>query len=313
MILLIVLTLLFLALLLFPFLLANVSLEKDKALSLVVKSDNLRDPRYFSKAFIALMERGLASYDGSGVLQLSKKERLIEPPLPEGDTDALIYAQGDFAPKEARVFPKEIYCKGDAQLPAGTALRAIACLGSLTLGENCTLSRWADAERALTVLPGCSLGISVSSGHDLIVGLACSFRRLYAAEVIVGTAAAPHNPPEPPVCKEIHRDLQQLEDFASVEGSIVSMKDFVIGEDACVSGSVKSRGRIHVKRGAHIMGNLIADADIVVEDSVFVGGIVFSQRWIYLGPGTQVGRKGHIKSVVAKCGVTLAEGVREFG
>ncbi|MDO5112127.1 MAG: hypothetical protein Q4E65_07465 [Clostridia bacterium] len=313
MILLVVLTLIFLVLLLFPFLLARVSLDTDKVHSLVVKNNNLRNPRYFSQAFIALMERGLSTYDGSGMIRLSKAETLLEPPILADEVDALVYAKRDFAPARAQTFAKEIYCKGDARLPAGTALRAIACLGTLTLEEGCTLARWADAEREVAIAAGCALGISVSSGQLLRLAPGCAFRRLYAAEIVVGSAPDVLNPPAPPLCKDILRNPKEIEDLERVEGSIVTMHDLVVGEYAVINGSVKSRGRIHVKKGAHILYNLIADGDLVLEDGVFIGGVVFSQRYVYLGPSCQIGRKGRIKSAVAKCGVTLAEGCRVYG
>lgn len=313
MILFIVIAVLFLIMIAFPFVLANSTREKNNTHSLVVKNDNVRDPRYFAKAFRELIEKALASYDGSGEIMLSKREKLVTPPLPEGTIDGVVFVNSSFAPTEAHNFEKEIYCRADMSLPAGTVMRAAACGGALKLGENCRVIRWSDAEAAAEAMRGCELGISFSSAKKLIIAADCSFRRMYSPEIFIGAERSGKNPAELPPCEEIRRDIEETKDFEEIEGSVVCMHDFVVGEGSLINGSLKSRKRIHVKRGAHIAGNLIADGDIVVEDDVFIGGVVFSQRRVFLGPDCQVGRRGRIKSVVAKEGVTMAEGVLVFG
>ena len=310
-----VLAFVYLALMLFPFFLARSALEPSKARSLVVKDDNVRDPRYFPKAFVALMEHALTSYDGDGTIRLSKPETLLEPPLPDGDLiSAVVYARGDFVPVGARTFEKEIYCRGNGALPAQTMLRAIACRGALAIGEGCELARWADGEASLTVSPGCRLGISASSGARLSVAKDCTFRRLYAPEIRVGEPVLPAiDPPPVPLGGEIHRDTGDIEDFGIIEGDVVAMDSLTIGEGAEIRGSIKSRKHVHVKRGARILGNLVSNGNLVLERDVFIGGVVFSQSWAYIGPDCQIGRAGRIKSVVARDGVVLAEGARVFG
>ena len=313
MILLIVIALVFISLLLFPFLLGRTALAKKDEPSLQVRSDNVRDPRYFPKAFTALMNKALLGYDGSGTIFLSKPEALLEPPLPPGDANAVVLSRGSFQ-SAARVFHKELYCLADGKLAAGTELRAIACMGALTLGEGCVVHRWADGGKSLTAMAGCQLGISASSAGALYIGAGCQFRRLYAPAITVGTAAPlPQLIPDPDTAGEPHRGLRFVEDGERLTGNIITRRDLVIGERACVTGHIKSRRRIHVKRGARIYGNLIADGDIVLESGVVVGGIVFSQSDIYIGPNCQIGREGHIKSAVARGSIVLAEGAGVFG
>lgn len=306
--------LLYLVLLLLPFMLANSSLDVGTKHSLVVKSENLRDPRYFSKAFGAMMERALKTYDGSGVIRLSKPEVLAIPPLSDEETvEAVVLAQKSFAPTGPRVFQKEIYCQSDARIPEGTRLRAITCNGELTFMQNCDLGRWADGVVSMTVMEGCHLGISASSANRLVIAAGCTFRRLYAPEIQIGEAGPIQNPPEPDVCTDVRQDVTEVPDLERLEGDVICVKNFMVGERAEITGSLKTRKHAHIKSGARIMGNLIADGNIVLERNVFVGGIVFSQSWIYIGPDCQIGRAGRIKSVVARDGIVLAEGARVFG
>jgi len=316
MILFIVLTLIFICILLFPFLIAKASLETDKQHSLIVKSSNVRDPRYFAKTFRALMDKALAEYDGNGRIRLSKDELLIEPPLPPGECRSVVYSGGSFFSDEPRTYLKEVYCKGDTSISAQSSLRAIACDGSLILKEGCSINRWADGEQSLSAVAGCNLGISATSAHSLSLDVGCRFRRLYAPEIVIGVPEEPDRTirlPEAIESGEILRDLHEVQCGEKIEASIVSKNDFVVGENALIFGSVKSRKRIRIKRGARILGNLIADGDLVLEDHVDVEGIVFSQRNVYVGPYCKIGRAGRIKSLVAKGSVTIAGGSKIFG
>lgn len=313
MILFVVIATLFICMLLFPFLLALSSFDKTNEHSLIVKSDNVRDPRYFPKAFGALMEKALENYDGGDTIMLSKRERIIIPPFCSAEQDGVVFSNEDLVVERVMNFTKEIYCRADAKLFEGTSMRAMACLGTLTLGDGCVVGRWVDGERSLTTGDGCFLGISASSDRELRLGTDCVFRRLYAADVSVGEPGEPKNPPEIQPSGEPHRDMQETEDMSETQGNVLCLHNFLVGEASVIEGSLKARGSIHVKRGARISGNLFANGDIIIDSGAFIGGNVFSQGSIYIGPKCQVGRRGRIKSVVARGAVFLSEGTRVFG
>lgn len=320
MILILVLSIVMLGMVLFPFFMARTTMENSEKFSLIVRSDNKRDPRYFANAFNTMMRRALESYDGSGRIQLSKKERLLDAvqleQMPaEEPCEMLVAAKDDFCPVGKRSFEKEIYCARSAVLPEGTCLRAIACGKRLTLGDGCTVYRWADGAESMMVGKGCDLGISASSDTLLVVDTQTAFHRLYAAEIRIGNE--PVRPPLPPCPDTIHAQMEhtisEVEPGELVERTIIARDDLRIGEDAQILGSIKGHHRVHVCRGARIAGNLIANDTIVLEDDVYVGGILFSQENLFIGPGSQIGREGRIKSAIAKTSVYLAEQVRIYG
>ncbi|MEG1524640.1 MAG: hypothetical protein RRZ24_01000 [Clostridia bacterium] len=318
MILFMVIFLVMLSLMIFPFMMARASFNNLKHRSLIVKNDNIRDPRYFAKAFTQMMDHALDIYDGSGTIRLSKDEQLSDADaLPPSEVcDTLVYAKTDLRPLVVREFKKEIYCKGSAVISADTTLRAIACKRALTLLERCTIIRWVDGVESIRVESGCDLGVSASSVQQLFISPCCQFLRLYAPEIHILGGVKPSTeltPTEETIHTEFEWDLSAVEDDERIERTVICHKNFVVGQRAQILGSMKGHKCIHVKRGASITGNLIANGDIILEGDVYIGGIVFSQRCVYIGPGCQIGRSGKIKSAIAKESLVLAENVQIYG
>lgn len=310
---LLLIALLFLSLMALPFVVAMVTNKRIHDVSLMVRYDNVRDPRYFAKSFGAMMEHGLQSYTGGGTIRLSREEKLSVPPLRADVCETLLYAAENFAPETAITFTKELYGRGAIVLPPGTHVRAAQSRTRLTLGEGCEVVRWVDGEICLRAEKNCDLGISASSARELYVEVGCNFRRLYAPEIFIGGASVPESPVSERIEKEIERDIRRVKQGEIIEKTLVRKADLIIEENAVIYGSVKSTGTLHVRAGTVITGNAVADGEVVLERGVRVGGIVFSQENALLGPGVQVGARGKIKSVIAKNRVVLSEGAHIYG
>ena len=237
------LSLLFVVLLILPFVVSVLSIRKSREASLYVKNDNVRDPRYFSNSFRTLVEKGINPQNRT--IQMSKLEPFLyaDEVNTNNACNAIVVAENRFRPLGVPFFCKEIYAASSAHIPPNTYLRAIACLGELELSENCAVIRWADSEKQMTVGPGCSLGMNASSSLRLVIAPGCTFRRLYAPEILIGTAADDmvRYPVDMTVVYEKLIDIRegrpQRGHRKDDRNGVYSLE---IGEGAVIMGSVKS-------------------------------------------------------------------------
>lgn len=310
-----------------PFLL-SLGIPKEEQVTLVVRNDNGRDPRYFARSFKKIIKNALKSESENGILALSKPEAFFyaeELPEEEDTIDRIVICQQDFSTRSGVIFDKEIYSEGQVVIAKGTQARAVAA-SKLFLQEGSTVFRWSDGEEAMYVDRGCDLGISATSAEYLQVMENCTFHRLFAPQIDIFSQK--DNPKqerrEPEADERIGRvaeseeepaekDVKVIEKGKIVNGNVITKYALVIEEGAVVCGHIKSRKGIRVKKAARIDGNMFADGNIVLEEDVYLAGDLFSQRDIYVGSGCVIGQKGKIKSVIAKENISLCENVTVYG
>ncbi len=313
----------FLVLMFTPILIGRYSQDFTANKPLYVKAENRKDPRYFAKSFTALITRALHTYDGGGTIALSRPERLLTTgrlAAAQSPCTAVVYAPEDLCVEPECVVKKEIYAERSAVVGARAQVRAIACKTKLLLKEGAVIDRWADANRRLEAEEGCALGISASSGYELLIGRDCRFRRLYGPEIRIGGGYAPekmrlagvyHNQFTQIVYRLGGDTILAAEERA--ENAFVTRKNFCAGEGCVIFGSVKAGKNIRLRRNTVVTGNVFADGDIVLEEGVQVYGDVFSQESVYIGYDCGIGRRGHTKSVVAREQIVVSEHATIYG
>lgn len=312
------------SLMLFPVLLGYYSRKAQRQEPLLIKSDNVKDPRYFSKSFRRMVETSLKDHPGEETLHLSKDERLLyadqQTFKPDQQIDLIVLAMN--APLNVPAgckFSKEIYSAHDVQIGANTQIRALAGLNDITLACGVELLRWVDAESELDIGRYCHLGINASAGRRLRIGTSCSFQRLYAPEIVIGknigvTVGSPVG--TMPKKQEVSAKLIHIDRVSSNEtiaGSIIADSNLVLDENCVIHGSIHAGKRLHIRRGAYISGNVISDGDILIEENVSIEGDVFAQGCILVGYQCRIGSEGRIKSIVARKHVSLTEESIIFG
>ena len=308
------LALLFVILLILPFAVSMLSQKKSREAALYVKNDNVRDPRYFSNSFRYLVENGINRENRT--VQMSKLEPyLLADELTGNACGAIVIAETRFRPLGIAVFSKEIYAAASARIPEQTYLRAIACLDELELLRNCSVIRWADSEKQMIVHPGCMLGINASSAERLRIAPGCTFRRLYAPEILIGleTVSPAHQPVDMTVYTQRWIDAEFVEPQSVVKKTIVSEFSLDIGEGAVVMGSLKSTHNIYLHKNARVNGNVIADGLLILDEGARILGTAFSQDSILVGPEAEIGVPPRIKSLIARKFIMLCETARVYG
>jgi len=303
---------------------------QNKSEPMVIQESNTRDPRYFALSFQKLIDKAWKSYDGSGILKMSKAEEVIETDKTELSTNAicnsLVYAENyDFTPKEGIIFEKEIYVKGNARLEKIPLVRAIACMSNLVLGDGTRIIRWADAVGTLTAHNNCDLGYSTTSATKLVIGKNCSFKRLYAPEIWIG-----HNDGEFDSCKsmtipeeviissEILCDIKYVDDEivnknGILRNTIITEHDITVLENFEVQGHITSHSDVKICSNAIVHGNVFAEGNIFIGNNAIVLGVVFTQENIYVDNGAIIGQSNKIKSVVARGNIEFGSSCKVYG
>ena len=326
-----VLCIIFLSMIMFPIGLAMIS-KQHKTKPLFIQQSNTKDPRYFAASFKKIFDKAWENYDGSGVLRMSREEKVIEIDKvklePFKACNAIVYSEKkDFFPSEGIVFEKEIYIKGNARLEKIPMVRAIVCEKSLVLKPGTKVIRWADAEGILTAYNDCDLGISTSSGTQLIIGENCFFKRLYAPIILLGKKAQELDGGiegiirpdlDVTIFPNIIRDIKYVDDEivneeGILKGTIITKYDITVLGNFIVQGHIRSHKDVKIDDNVVVHGNIFAEGNVFIGMNVKILGLIFSQENIYVDDGAIVGQPGKVKSMVARGDILFGRNCRVYG
>lgn len=313
-----------LSLMLFPLLLGHYSREAELQEPLLIKSDNAKDPRYFPKSFREKLESAMAGGHDSGVLHLSKDEKVCRAEgtefTPDYDVNEIVISLDSplNIPPQCR-FQKEIYSAKDVAVDSKTVFRALAGLQNVTLSEGVQVIRWVDAEDTLATGKDCSLGISATAGKRINLELGCTFYRLFAPQIHTGSFAFDESALEIEAQEDTAASSDQIfrQDRVSanekIAGSVISNENLILASGCEVTESVHADKNVRVCSGAVVRKNVFADGDIVIENDVTIYGDVFAQGSIFVGEHCRIGTPGQTKSLVARNSIALSQDSMIFG
>lgn len=309
-----------------PLILAALYCKFKKSKVLHIQQDYVRDPRYFGNSFRKKLCSALPVGEDR-VLMLSRQEHCLFPqdlaPETVNVKELVLALEEGFAPKEAYVFEKEIYCAQDAVLPENTRFRALCGEKNVTLAPGCQCLRWVDGAENLTVSSDCDLGLSASAGKLLTLHSRTRFQRLYAPEIWLALSPETPAPEVPRVLPEkrhmeIRYDLRsvsenQADEQGHIKASLITRHNLRILENLTVEGDISGDWGVRVMAGAVVYGNIFAGADVLLEEGARVYGNIFSQGSIRLGKGASVGMPGEISSLIARLHMECAGENRVYG
>ncbi len=319
----------FLILILLPLVGSLFSYKRDHVKLLRIDAKKTKDPRYFSKSFSALMEKHLQGYDGSGKIQLSKEEAMIEADkaeyLPEV-CENLVYVEAkEFAPLGVETFEKEIFARENVVLSGCKHVRALCGKKDAILGEGIYVDRWVDAYGTLAIYDDCHLGVSASSATKLVIGANCEFRRLYAPIINIGQYPEEETTPpvmtkkiDPHVSTKVLRsiayvDNTHMDEDGVVKKTVVTWKNLVVIEDMVVQGDIRSHRNVRLCDNAVVCGNIFAEGNVILGQNTWVMGAIFTQGDIIAEEGVVIGREGKTVSVIARGSIVFSYKTRVYG
>lgn len=320
----------FIILLLLPILFSTLYYKKRKGEVLFINQNKIRDPRYFGKAFAALVENNLSNVK-DGKINLSKEETYIDGNI-TNDTpnvvEQLVICRGEeFHSLQTNEFLKEIYCERNAFISDRNVLRGLYSRKDIVLGNGTNIIRWVDTEGTLAIYDDCNLGISATSQTRMSVGQNCNFRRLFAPQICLGQYPGNILDPTDGKDKRIYRltvqndreknvryiNKEMVNDEGVVDFSVLSSRNVSVTEQIIVKGDLRSHKGVRLCEGAIVVGNVFAEKDIVLDKNSCILGNVFSQGDVYMAQGSVIGKQGTISSVIAAGSITVEPGSFVFG
>lgn len=319
----IVAVMIMLGLMLFPFLLyKKVHYTDELEKSLIVKSDNVKDARYFAKSFrgkikdiarekientVISRDEKILYYDGKQTLENSIKN--------------ICYINTDVIFEQKHFFSKEVYSEGNISFAANSKIRAVAGEKKVFIGENTVVERWADAEELIVMDKKSNAGVNLSSERMAVIDSDCEFKRLYAPVIRVGEYKQGMDEIADnvviykisPVYMKNLRNIEKVGLNQEEKHTIVTVHDLSLEPGSVVYGDIKSEKDIRIKEKAVVTGNVFADGNIIIEQGARILGNVFAGKNLYIGPSVVIGKLGRIKSALSRVDMIIAEGAVVYG
>lgn len=326
----ILVALIFLILLGIPFFNAWLCSRK-KGTVLHIAQEYTRDARYFGKSFAKMVGQNLSSME-DGRIFLSRLEGVVEANTEEMGEEAnavVICAESDFVSSEqTKVFSKEIYGGENVEIHAGgVRVRAVYAGKKMILGAKTDVIRWIDAEETVAVYDGCNLGISASAGQKMSIAKHCTFRRLYAPEILI--AQYPERCEDAmSVCDgkifahtkntKVRKNLKYvdkklLDGKIEADFTVLSKYSVMVLEGIVLRGDLRSHKDVRICDDAGVCGNVFAEGNVYVGKNAVILGNIFSQGDVIFEQDAMVGQRGKIVSVIARKKIVFQDRACVFG
>lgn len=333
---------LFALLMFLPFLPGVIEFNKKRDNKpLRIDMEYTRNPRFFDTSFKKILSKALGDKKEPGIyeLTLSKKEKgeiLEGNAIIANDIKHLIFAKDSFSTGEDVFLYKEVYAKGQVEIGANNNLRALASDSDVLLSDGVVLKRWIGTDGNIKVGNNCNLGIMVSANKKIEIGAKCIFRRIYGNPVMTYpfeervqyeevlqegvSVKEPLNELKPEGIQELgdvaflfNDKWPSIPPYSKIERDIVAKSSLKIKPYSEIKGSIKVYGDLVIEHDVKIDGNIFCESDIEINDNCSITGDIFSQRNIRINNNVIIGKKGHVKSLIAKRDMVVGQNFIMYG
>jgi cytoskeletal protein CcmA (bactofilin family) len=264
----------------FTFPILELLLKRD-AKPIPIDLEYKKDPNYFTKRFIRLLDDALKNLNIQEIkeptpakLELINETWIVFPSnktLKENTINNPAVFIGDAVFSQKHIFKRELAVLGNAVFKNECVARTLYVKGDCIIGAPIRIARWVHVEGTLTINSYADLGVSVYA-REIKIRNKATFKRAYAKKI--------DTLDEPLIDKKSDVNLQ--ENLGSKIPIIVN-------------------------------GNIFRDVDIEIEGNVWIKGNIFSQGSITLKNGVVVGEEGKAKSVVARDKIVIKGPFRIYG
>lgn len=282
------------ALMVLPLLPALTELHnKSDALPLSVIQQHTGEIRFFADGFRSYM-KGLEPTlqecvrsgshavgnmpDGSEYLVLGRGEEALFLPFREQNEfkPVIVVSGSDLLLPSETSFSKDIY--SGASMIGGTnnRYRAILAEKDIRLGRDSSVMRWIHAVGEFSADPACHLYGRVSSDTGIRLSAECSFSRLNAPYIAIGSDVDPAHDP------------QQIPAVVTTQQRLLHDGDFEIRAGETFVGNLVVRGRLRIGAGARVRGSVKCDKGLVLEPGASVEGSLISASIMQVGPDCKI-------------------------
>jgi cytoskeletal protein CcmA (bactofilin family) len=210
-------------------------------------------------------------------------------------------------------FPFGAYGAADIETGRHAIVRFLYGRRNLRLKEGASVLSWIHAEGALTVEDGCALHGWASAEGSMQIGPGVEFERLHAERLEFGHVSTPVIPPPAsellaarlPAARPMSEDCFAVDGDLEAPSQTMTHGNFVarghirIGANARIEGDLRSDGVFQIASGAIVVGSMISGGDMEIGANCQIHGPVLAGRRLRIRTGAQIGREGHLTSVIA--------------
>jgi len=288
---------------------------------LLIDQGYVRNPRFFGLSFRAKVAAALPAPGGvlpyRGSISLHRAESFEvrgQLRVPPGASIGGIIASLENTDSGRGAKLGDCYSRGGAIVADRASLRALACDGDVTLGEDVRIARWIDASNNMSVGERCDLGQSASADGNVLLREHCKFRRLWGRPIVTEAphAAATITPTIEDVVVFGSRGLS-LPRGTNLEQDLVVRGALQVGAQSKIRGDIKAHKSIVLHSGARIEGNVVTRQNLTVVGDVEIIGNLFVEGNIIVGSRSRIGSPDAFKSVYAAGTIQLRDRVKIFG
>ncbi|MGH9736239.1 MAG: hypothetical protein ACRD8A_16830 [Candidatus Acidiferrales bacterium] len=193
-------------------------------------------------------------------------------------------------------FAKEIYSAKPLVSGERNAFRAILCDEDVHLRRGSETMRWAHAVGRFRADCGCGLYGRVSSDREILLSSGCTFQRLHAPHIVLGSAPDERPANREPASNVTHPLARRLidGDFEIRPGEVmpenlVARGTLRIGAGARMLGSAKGHRSVVLEEKAVVCGSLISSGELYISRDCRIGGPILAERRIEISSGTVCG------------------------
>jgi hypothetical protein len=286
--------------------------SKSDSLPLSVIQQHTGEIRFFADGFRSYMKRLEPTLqecvrsgshavgnmpDGSEYLVLGRGEDALFLPFRErNEFKPVIVVSGTdlLLPSETN-FPKDIYSASSMIGGTNNRYRAILAEKDIRLGRDSSVMRWIHAVGEFSADPACHLYGRVSSDAAIHLSRECSFLRLNAPYIAIGSEVDPV------------KTLAQVRTSAATQTRLLNDGDFEVRAGEAFPGNLVVRGRLRIGAGARVCGSVKSEMEVVLEAGAAVEGSLISASVMRIGPDCWI--RG---PVIAERAMLIQKGAR-FG
>ncbi len=198
-------------------------------------------------------------------------------------------------------FTKEIYAARSLSSGEKNMFRAILCDGDIHLRAGSETLRWAHAAGEFRADSGCKLFGRASSDRGILLARNCTFQRLHAPRIVLGSTldcsfapagAVGHaveeeeRPPLPRRLIDGHAEIRAGEVIAE---NIVARGTLRIGSCARMLGSVKGHRSVVLANNIQVNGSLISSGELRVGADCHIAGPILAEHHVQFASGVVCG------------------------
>jgi cytoskeletal protein CcmA (bactofilin family) len=309
---------LFIILLIIPFIIPLYEIIRKKEQKLEVNLLYTKQPDYFGKEFLKLMDCSLNNYlkNYRNLESLNKIQNLyLELILcdkrkekifisdnfyniykilkPKNNlVDIIIINKKELNLNKGCYFFKEFIANDNLEISSKCEFNSLIVKGDLILNPNSStkIHRYLHVEGDIFIEAPLDVELSIFCENNIYINSYVSFKRMFAKEILT----------------KITNQFEYLD-----EKNYLDYK-----RNINIKGSIKIEGNLEIKdKNKYIIidGNLISNGNIIIDGDVWIKGNVFSQENIEIYNGVIVGEKGKYKSIVARKKITLGPNIKVYG